>query len=163
MKGVRPALAVVIAGLSVVFCSSCGPHMDEQPSIHAFEQTMPPMPANAVPTTGSPSSITAKQAKLKQNPLPASRRNLENGKIYYGYYCLTCHGEKGDGQGPVGVAYVPEAADLRSARVKSFSDGELYKKMLTGPGHDPVMQQTVFPDQRWPLVVYVRSLGKLIR
>lgn len=152
--------AILLSCMCVVCCASCGPRMLTQPSIQPFQQPMPAMPADVVPTTGSPNSITMKQSKLKVNPLPASKLNLANGRIYYGYYCLTCHGEKGDGQGPVGVAYVPKAADLRTSRVAALSDGELYLKMLTGRGHAPVMEQTVFPDQRWPLVMYVRTLAK---
>lgn len=73
-----------------------------------------------------------------------------------------CHGSNGDGQGPVGPAYQPQAADLRNTEVAALSDGQLYLKMLTGPGHGPVMEETVFPDQRWPLVMYVRTFAKQV-
>lgn len=139
-------------------CSSCGPHMDSQQSIHPYSAQMPSAPRGTVPTTGTDQSLIAQQSKLAENPLPASKTNLSNGKIYYGYYCQMCHGEKGDGNGPVGIAYVPKAADITSKKLSKLTDGEVYKRMLSGVGHDPVMSSTVPSDERWPLVMYVRSL-----
>jgi hypothetical protein len=119
---------------------------------------MPEKPAGTTPTTGRLVTLTAQQAKLVKNPLSVNETSLANGKIYYGYYCLMCHGEKGDGNGPVGQGYVPKPTDLPT--LAKMSDGELYRRMLTGKGHDPVMSQTVQPDHRWPLVMYVRTLSR---
>ena len=119
---------------------------------------MPDKPSGTTPTTGRLVTFTAQQAKLAHNPLPVSADNLANGKIYYGYYCLMCHGEKGDGNGPVGQGYVPKPMDLST--LASLSDGQLYHKMLIGKGHDPVMSQTVQPEHRWALVMYVRTLSR---
>ncbi len=132
--------------------------MNRQPSVQPFDRQMPMMPMETVPTTGSPRAVIARESKLAANPLPRSRRNLHNGRIFYGYYCLMCHGEKGDGNGQVGQSYVPKPTDLTSANVKSLPDGQLYAKMLSGTGHEPVMDNTVPPDQRWQIVMYVRSL-----
>lgn len=141
-------------------CVSCGPRMQVQPSIQPFEHQMPSMPAGATPTRGRLHTLTMEQSKLDRNPLQATERNLDNGRIYYRYYCLMCHGERGDGNGEVGQSYVPRPADLSSPRVTGMRDGELYLRMLTGVGHDPVMEQTVLPNRRWPLVMHVRRLGE---
>lgn len=116
------------------------------------------MPAGTVPTTGRLDTLTIQQSRLTKNPLPATAVNLKNGRIYYGYYCLMCHGDNGDGNGPVGQSYVPKPADLRSEAVRSMTDGQLYLAMLMGEGHEPVMIQTVAPAHRWPLVMYLRTL-----
>lgn len=150
---------VPVTGIALLL-TSCAPHMYDQASLRPFKQQMPPMPRGTTPVHGRASTFVAQQAKVARNPLPATRDAINNGRIYYGYYCQMCHGRKGDGDGPVGQSYVPKPTDLSSALLTKLTDGELYAKMLTGKGHDPVMIQTVQPDHRWPLVAYIRTFGK---
>ncbi len=131
--------------------------MDRQQSVQPFTRQMPPMPANVVSTRGSSQALLDRESRLAKSPVKADKTSLTNGRVYYGYYCAMCHGDKGDGQTPVGLAYVPKASDLKRPDLGKLTDGQLYRRMLTGPGHDPVMQKTVFPDQRWPIVLYVRT------
>lgn len=149
------ALSIFIIIISL---SSCGPHMITQPSIAPYSARMPVMSSRSVPVSGSMKQITLQQSRLTSNPIPRTKQNLESGRIYYGYYCLMCHGDRGRGDGPVGVSYQPKASDLTTVRVFSLSDGEIYRRMLKGTGHDPVMEETVQPDERWPIVLYIRSL-----
>lgn len=142
-----------------VGCVSCGPRMREQISIKPYSRQMPAMPAGGVPTTGRLRTLTAAEAKNARNPLTVSAEVLDDGRIYYGYYCLMCHGATGDGNGPVGQSYVPEPTDLSSEAVRRLSDGQLYDRMLHGVGHDPVMSETVVPGHRWQIVAYVRTFS----
>jgi hypothetical protein len=155
----RFVLRLTILGALACLCASCGPRMREQVSVHPYQFQMPDMPAGTVPTTGRPMTLVAAAAKSGTNPLQTTPANLRNGGIYYGYYCRMCHGTTGDGNGPVGQSYVPKPADLTSPAVTGLSDGALYDGMLHGVGHDPVMVQTVLPQHRWPLVMYVRQLS----
>lgn len=141
-------------------CASCGPHMDHQISIQPYERSMPAMPSGTVPTTGRIATVAARQAKLPSNPLPNTPENLRRGRIYYSYYCLMCHGENGDGNGPVGQSYVPKPMDLTSPEAQKLSDSRLYASMLSGIGHDPVMKETVLPKHRWSIVLYLRTLPR---
>ncbi len=151
---------LVPACLCALSLASCGPHMIGQQSLKPYKQEMPAMAPGTVPTAGSLATLTLRESKLSKNPVPASKLNLTNGRIFYGYYCLQCHGENGDGNGPVGQSYVPKPADLSSAAIAHLPDGQVYYRMLHGIGHDPVMDQTVPPRQRWPLVLYVRTFAK---
>lgn len=157
MWGVRTTVRIVLACVSALGCASCGPRMISQPSVMPYEQRVPPMPAGSVPTRGRLVTLTLQQSKVAKNPVPNTPDNIENGRIYYGYYCVMCHGTNGDGNGPVGISYVPKPTDLSSGRVKGMRDGRLYWAMLHGMGHDPVMVQTVPLEHRWPLVLYVRG------
>lgn len=121
---------------------------------------MPNMPPGTVPTTGRAETLVAATDTAGMNPMQMSEANMENGSVYYGYYCRMCHGTIGDGNGPVGQSYDPKPTDLRSASVQGMPDGQLYSAMLHGVGHDSVMVQTVLPEHRWPLVMYVKMLGK---
>ncbi len=150
----------VLSCFVAICLSSCAPHMYDQQNLRPFKQQLPPMPAGTTPRKGRAITLVEQQAGLARNPVAVNRRTLDNGRIYYGYYCLACHGEKGDGNGPVGESYVPKPADLRSPVVTSLTDGQLYRAMLTGTGHDPVMIDAVPLEQRWPLVAYVRTFAK---
>lgn len=151
-------IALVFA--TALTCASCGPRMREQISIQPFSRQMPLMPTGTVPTTSRLQTITAQQSKLKTNPMPKSQAVLDDGRIFYGYYCRQCHGANGDGNGPVGQSYVPEPADLSSSAVRKLNDGQFYAGMLHGVGHDPIMSQTVPLDQRWQTVAYARSFTR---
>ena len=99
------------------------------------------------------------------NPLPAAANptagDIARGRVYYTYYCIQCHGGRGDGTGPVGESLFPPPADLRSPRAQARSDDQLLRAMLTGPSHEPVLEYTVLPEHRWWLVLYVRALAEV--
>ncbi len=137
--------------------------MTNQQSIRPYKMELPPMPSGATPTKGRTITLALQASKVGTNPVSATKTNINSGRIYYGYYCLMCHGEKGNGDGPVGQSYDPKPTDLSSSAVAKMSDGQLYTAMLTGVGHDRVMVDTVLPQHRWPLVLYVRRFAKASR
>ncbi len=154
----RRALELLLVAITLAL-TSCGPRMENQPSVRPYSRQMPAMQPGSTPTTGRIQTLMLEGSVPINSPIPPGKENLANGRIYYGYYCLTCHGDKGDGNGHAGESYVPKPADLSSPRIAAMSDGELYRQMLTGIGHDPVMEETVLPDHRWPLVLYVRTFS----
>lgn len=138
---------------------SCFPRMVDQPSVKPFEKAMPDAPPNQVPFSGPGAPGAAQQqASAVANPVRPSPQSVERGRLYYGYYCLMCHGVDGHAPGPVGESYVPPPADLTSAKVAAMSDGALARAMVTGTGHDPVLESTVAVERRWHTVNYLRTL-----
>jgi mono/diheme cytochrome c family protein len=155
--GIALVLAVVVVPAYLIFS---GPHMDVQPHLRAFQAVMPPMPAGTVPVSDPlPAPLSAEGAARMTNPLSATRQNIAHGRTYYGYYCGFCHGEAGDGRGPVAESYDPAPSDLRTPKVQSLPDGRLLYASLTGVGHSSVLERVVPEEARWPIVLYVRSLG----
>ena len=150
---------VALAGMGAVsYLLFVGPRMYDQPHVRAFQAVMPPTPPGAVPLLEPvPPLPSPEEAKTLASTLQHTPENLARGKVYYQYYCTFCHGERGDGNGPVGESYVPVPSDLRAAKVQAYTDGQLLHAMLAGAGHDPVRNQTVRPQHRWYLVLYVRS------
>ncbi|HSB68486.1 MAG TPA: c-type cytochrome [Candidatus Methylomirabilis sp.] len=73
-------------------------------------------------------------------PLPAgmtpARLDVEVGRQIYGDHCAACHGEKGDGQTPLGQGLLPRPADFTNAqKMASISDRDLTQAILRGrPG-----------------------------
>jgi len=157
MKYALPILALIgLAGLVFLFI---GPRMDRQPHIKTFQAQEPLLPKGVIPVEPVSGLPSEKGAEAMTNPLSATPEILANGKTYYGYYCLFCHGDTGHGDGPVGQSYVPKPADLAAAKIQSRSDGQLLRAMLAGTGHEPVLERVVPPEHRWQIVLYVRSLS----
>ena len=135
------------------------PRMYVQPSIRTYQAAMPHPPAGSVPRTDAIEPLPTTQQARTLTTRPTTFADLAAGKTCYQYYCVFCHGDAGDGNGPVGESYVPKPADLRTPRVREMSDGQLLRAMITGTGHEPVLEYTVLPEHRWPLVHYVRELS----
>jgi hypothetical protein len=136
-----------------------GPRMTVQHHLRDFQMIMPAPVAGTVPVTPPERLPAAADAMKQKSPLQVTPQAVAAGRIYYGYYCVFCHGDYGDGNGPVGQSYMPRPADLRTARVAGLPDGELLLSMLKGIGHEPVLERVVPPEHRWYLVSYVRTLA----
>ncbi|MBI5587423.1 MAG: cytochrome c [Deltaproteobacteria bacterium] len=94
--------------------------------------------------------------------------NIENGKAIYERYCHFCHGKKGYGDGPVGVAITPHPADfVNDAKRMSKTDEELFKSVTEGVhrtigGEEMAMprwQDILSPQERWDVLAYIRHLN----
>jgi cytochrome c1 len=133
-----------------------GPRMTVQHHFREYQMNLPPPVAGSV-TVRRPDPSAAEAVQLTP-PLQASGANLARGKVYYQYYCVFCHGDTGAGNGPVGQSYTPVPTDLRTAKIAGYSDKDLLRTMLTGVGHEPVLERVVPTEHRWYLVLFVRSL-----
>ncbi|MBJ6798577.1 c-type cytochrome [Geomonas propionica] len=151
-----PLLGAVLFGYILVR----GPRMTVQHHVREFQMVLPtPAPGTVAVAPATSRAPGAADAAALANPVPATPATLAQGAAYYGYYCAFCHGVTGAGDGPVGNSYVPRPADLRLRRIAAYRDGQLLRAMLTGVGHEPVLERVVPPRHRWPLVHYLRSLS----
>jgi len=57
-------------------------------------------------------------------PSIAQAGDAEAGKNTYTMFCVTCHGESGKGDGPVGMALQPPPRDFTSGDFKFDADGD---------------------------------------
>ena len=95
--------------------------------------------------------------KAKKNPLPSDKKAVEQGEKVAKINCVSCHGNKGKGDGAAAVALNPKPADWTSKRVQDESDGEIFWKITTGRGAMPSWRHLPEND-RWALVRYIRTL-----
>lgn len=133
-----------------------GPRMTVQHHLREFQGTMP------APVPGTVAATRQRVQEAGEGATAALRgtpQELEKGRTYYRYYCVFCHGETGAGDGPVGRSYHPVPADLRSAKVAGYGEGEMLRVMLRGVGHEPVLERAVPPEHRRHLAAFVRSLA----
>jgi mono/diheme cytochrome c family protein len=97
--------------------------------------------------------------KSKKSPVAASAKAVEQGKKVAQGNCVSCHGNRGKGDGAAAVALNPRPADWTSTRIQNESDGELFWKITTGRGAMPAWRH--LPEsERWALVQYIRTLKK---
>jgi len=149
----QAGLVALAAGAAVYLVMlMTGPDMIVQPSLRAYDARMPVLPQDAVPA--APGLFFPSERRTGEAASPT----LARGKFVYDAYCAFCHGEKGDGEAPVGQSYAPGPGTLRTDKLRALDEEALSRAMLTGVGHDPVLPRVVPPDDRPSLLLYVRAL-----
>lgn len=98
-------------------------------------------------------------AAFIKNPLASTEEVLKEGKVLYTRYCIHCHGEKGMGDGLVGIAYKGVIA-LNSRAVKNKSEGHIFHVITHGKGRMWAHGSQVSIENRWKIVKYVQTLQK---
>lgn len=100
------------------------------------------------------------EAKLRKNPVPLSAAALESARVIYTDKCANCHGETGRGDGPDARSYYPMPASLAdAARMNRVTDGEIFYQISEGRKPMPSFKKRLSEEQRWQLVLFVRSLA----
>ena len=102
-----------------------------------------------------------KAAKMK-NPFLADTENIDRGKIVFQNICLQCHGFNADVKGNLFVSgkYTFPPANLMSPKIVAKTDGEMFHTITVGFGIMPPHGIIVRPEDRWKVILYVRSLQK---
>ncbi len=106
----------------------------------------------------------ANETGQKVNPVPAGAASVDDGRTLYLTNCAPCHGVSGRGDGPAGRALDPAPADLvQHSAPGVHTDGQLFDWITGGyPGSAmPAFKDQLTDKQRWDLVNYLRTLGKL--
>jgi mono/diheme cytochrome c family protein len=117
-------------------------------------------PARVSAQQASDASWTApERAAEKANPIEVSSDAVSRGRGIFIQNCASCHGKGGHGDGPQGKTLSKHPADLTSEKVQSQSDGSLFWKITQGKGDMPTTQTSLKDQERWAVIVYVRSLA----
>ena len=104
--------------------------------------------------------IVPEAAKQVANPLKPSQIDLPTSRKLYLDKCAECHGDRGKGDGPQGRMYDPQPKDLTdAAHMNAVSDGELFYKIGEGHRPMPAFGKRLTDEQRWQLVLFLRSLS----
>jgi mono/diheme cytochrome c family protein len=104
--------------------------------------------------------VVPEEFKKLRNPLPPSDSNLKAARGLYLDECAKCHGERGKGDGPEAAMHYPQPADITDAQhMKTVTDGEIFYQISEGRRPMPSFKKRLTEDQRWGLVLFVRSLS----
>jgi mono/diheme cytochrome c family protein len=99
-------------------------------------------------------------AKLLKNPLEPSESNVTAGHRLYRDNCADCHGQGGKGDGPQAHQHDPLPSDLSDRpHAAAVRDGELFYRISEGRKPMPAFKKRLTEDQRWQLVIFVRTLS----
>ena len=98
--------------------------------------------------------------KERKNPLSYSQENITAAKQIYSEQCANCHGDGGKGDGSDAMMYDPSPADLTdTSKMSKVTDGEIYYQITEGRKPMPSFKKKLTEQQRWQLVLFVRSLA----
>jgi mono/diheme cytochrome c family protein len=173
LLGVFAALALLV-GVLMIFAYDVIKidwivFMEIQPSYGTQEKPLQP-PAQSIPVEG-PAYIPGEGAPA--NPVIADDTSVARGAELYNINCKMCHGEVGQGNGPIAAFLVKKKpADLTSELVQSKSDGDLFLVISYGiynpnntlfPGTEfsgqmPPLNENLTVRERWDVVNYIRTL-----
>jgi mono/diheme cytochrome c family protein len=154
-------LLISVVGVMGSFLSGCDyGRMFDQDVIKTYGEKMPEMDARTIPVQDGFQGLINADPQTLKNPRQYSKASVEQGAQAYAYYCVQCHGPKADGNGTVGQSFVPLPADLASEPVQAQSDGELYAKIRLGFKRHPRLFTTLFEEEGWALINYIRSLNR---
>lgn len=88
---------------------------------------------------------------------PTAGTSTHRGDTLFTNFCAVCHGNTGDGKGPVGVRM--GALPLVTDKARNLADGNIYSIIKYGRGVMPLYGDKVYhPLDRWAIVNYVRQL-----
>lgn len=105
--------------------------------------------------------IVPEEAKKVQNPLKPSQADLPGARKLYLDKCAECHGDSGKGDGSQARMYDPQPTNFTdSAHMSTITDGELFYKISEGHRPMPSFKKRFAEEQRWQLVLFIRSLQK---
>jgi len=131
--------------------------MEIQPSFDVQEKPLP-VPARSIPVEG-PAFIP--NMGPPSNPIPVDNVSLSRGKTLFTINCVMCHGETGEGNGPISGLIANKPANLTSIITQSKSDGALFMTITNGvEGRMPPMVENFTVRDRWDLVNYIRTLER---
>jgi mono/diheme cytochrome c family protein len=124
----------------------------------------------------APAAHPAPSATVEPKPVPAptpapapaaaAKPDAKVGEALYVTNCASCHGPRGAGDGPAGLALVPKPARHDDgAYMNALSNAHLFKVIQQGGpavGKSPLMAPwggVLSEAQIWDVVAYVRTLA----
>jgi mono/diheme cytochrome c family protein len=97
--------------------------------------------------------------RLRKNPIPSSPAAFAAARRIYQEKCAQCHGDTGKGDGPEAAMYYPAPKSLiNSGHMNTVTDGEIFYQISEGRKPMPSFKKRLTEEQRWQLVLFVRSL-----
>lgn len=99
------------------------------------------------------------RAAARKNPLTAEAALLAKGKATYEKMCASCHGKTGHGEGPAVKDLDVDPGTLVDAQIAGQSDGALFWKLTEGKKPMPSYAAKLSEEERWQVILYVRSLA----
>lgn len=132
--------------------------------------TMRVPPAGTVPRGFIPFNYTVDpESRVRAgieltNPVPPTAEAITRGKTVYSTFCIGCHGIKGAGDGHLFTSglYPLKPRMLTGSIAENLKDGEIFHTISLGLGSMGAHGSQISSEDRWALVLYIRTLQKKI-
>jgi len=94
------------------------------------------------------------------SPIPEADHDsaLARGKVLYTRFCVPCHGDTGMGDGPVSLRGFPPPPSLLVEKALELADGRMFHILTYGQGNMPAYATQITREDRWRVILFVRSL-----
>jgi len=104
--------------------------------------------------------VVPEEVKKLKNPIAPSEPALKVAQGIYIDECAQCHGERGKGDGPEAAMHSPAPSNITDVRhMNTVTDGEIFYQISEGRKPMPSFKKRLTEDQRWGMVLFVRSLS----
>ena len=127
--------------------------------------TSPPPSTKGKPTKKSKKEL--EQEKARQEKIADARTRLnvsvQRGAETYNVFCISCHGSKGAGDGPVTKRGFPPPPPLPTGKSVQMKDGQLFHILTYGQGSMAPMVAQLSRERRWDVINFVRTLQKNVK
>lgn len=130
--------------------------MADQPSSGYQEAPRLLPPAQSVPIQGLP--IIPEE--FPTNAIQADEVSLQRGAILYAIHCELCHGDQGQGDGPLAGYFERTPENLTAEQTTAEFDGSVYLTIVQGFGQMPSLAENLTERERWDVINYVRTLPR---
>jgi len=98
---------------------------------------------------------------VKKSPVTFTTAVLNRGQDRFNIFCVPCHGELGDGKGPItNYKYPIPPTSYHDDRLRNVPDGELFNVVSNGIRNMPSHKEQIPVPDRWAIVAYVRALQR---
>lgn len=92
------------------------------------------------------------------DPYLETKVSKARGQEVYLQFCFPCHGEKGEGDGPVVMKKFPRPPSYNSARIKAFTKGRIFHVITKGFRLMPSHGSQILERDRWFVAQYIKEL-----
>jgi hypothetical protein len=91
------------------------------------------------------------------SPIQPTEQVLSEGQVLFNRFCAHCHGESGEGDGPVNEK-LQGVANLKSATLKGVNAGHIFHVITYGNGRMLQHASQLEPLERWKISLYVKEV-----
>ncbi len=91
------------------------------------------------------------------SPIQPTEQVLSEGQVLFNRFCSHCHGESGEGDGPVNEK-LQGVANLKSATLKGVNAGHIFHVITYGKGRMLQHASQLEPLERWKISLYVKEV-----
>lgn len=119
------------------------------------------VPRDITPFDYTPDPESRIKAGLElTNPVLSTPETIARGKIVYTIFCIGCHGISGAGDGYLFTSglYPFKPLSISGNTAAKLKDGEIFHTITLGLRLMGAHGGQIRPEDRWKLVIYIRSL-----